>query len=281
MLNDAGITSVGDCQVTDREMTNWLRCRDQGELRLRVSMMVLSSHLRFVEGLGLSAALGDDWLRLAGIKLYTDGALTAGMAYVPCGCATNHAAGRLYHDADEFSALLGAAHRLGLQTGTHAQGPEAIGIVIDAIEAAQNETARSDVRHRIEHCGFPTNEQIARMASLAITPVPQPTHVHQYGEGALRDYGDIAERMYPSGLFQEAGIPVVLSSDVPVSMPDVFLAMWSAVTRRASSGAIIGADCAIDRTTALRGYTIEGARALHREHQVGSCLLYTSDAADE
>ncbi len=31
-----------------------------------------------------------------------------------------------------------------------------------------------------------------------------------------------------------------------------------------------GPECAIDRITALRGYTIEGARALHREHLVGS-----------
>lgn len=270
LLNNAGITSVGDCQVTEREMTNWLRCRDQMRLSLRVSMMVLSSHLHLVEGLGLSAALGDDWLRLAGIKLYTDGALTAGMAYVPCGCSMNHRAGRLYHNAEEFTDLVVRAHRLGLQTGTHAQGPEAIGMVIDAIGQAQRMDPRDDVRHRIEHCGFPSDDQIAQMASLQITPVPQPTHVFQYGQGALRDYGDIAQRMYPSGLFAAAGLPVVLSSDVPVSMPDVFLAMWASVTRRTSSGSVIGADCVITREEALRGYTIEGARALHREHQVGS-----------
>ena len=32
----------------------------------------------------------------------------------------------------------------------------------------------------------------------------------------------------------------------------------------------MGPECAIDRETALRGYTIEGARVLHREHAVGS-----------
>lgn len=270
MLTDAGITSVGDCQVTEREMTNWLRARNDGRLNLRVSMMVLSSHLHLLEKLGIGSTLGDDDLRIAGLKLYTDGALTAGMAYVPCGCSINHRPGNVYHDATEFTDLVVRAHELGLQTGTHSQGPIPIGMVIDAISEAQRRTPRADVRHRIEHCGFPTDEQIERIAELGIVPVPQPTHVFQYGEGARRDYGDIAERMYPSGLFDKAGVPVVLSSDVPVSMPNVFLAMWAAITRRTASGSVIGAACAIDRETALRGYTIAGAWAMHIDHRVGS-----------
>lgn len=270
MLNRAGVTSVGDCQVTEREMTNWLRARDSGRLSLRVAMMVLSSHLPLLEGLGIGSTLGDDELTLAGVKLYTDGALTAGMAYVPCGCAVNHRPGNVYHDADEYTDLVVRAHELGLQTGTHAQGPIPIGMVIDAVAEAQRRQPRADARHRVEHCGFPTDDQIARMAELQMIPVPQPTHVFQYGDGARRDYGEIAERMYPSGLFQQAGLPVVLSSDVPVSMPNVCLSMWAAITRQTARGSVIGPDCAIDRRAALRGWTIEGARAIRREDSVGS-----------
>jgi hypothetical protein len=270
LILKAGITSVGDCQVTDREMTNWLRARDAGRLRLRATLMVLSSHLPYLQGLGLSSRLGDDWLHLGGIKLYADGALTGGTAYVPCGCAMNHRDGYLFHDADEFTELLVAAHELGLQTATHAQGPEPIQMVIDAVAQAQRQSPRVDARHRIEHCGFPTDDQIAALAQAGIVPVPQPTQVHLYGEGALRDYGEMAERMYPSGLFAQAGLPVVLSSDTPVTMPDVFLALWAAETRRLSSGKVLGPECAINRETALRGYTIEAARAMHRENHVGS-----------
>ncbi|MGZ0219484.1 MAG: amidohydrolase, partial [Acidimicrobiales bacterium] len=60
MLSAAGITSVGDLQVTQRELTNWLRARDDGRMRLRATAMVLSSHLDLLEGLGLSARIGDD-----------------------------------------------------------------------------------------------------------------------------------------------------------------------------------------------------------------------------
>ena len=270
MLNRAGVTSVGDCQVTEREMTNWLRARDAGRLTLRVGMMVLSSHLHLLEGLGLASTVGDDDLMISGMKAYTDGALTAGMADVPCGCAAPHRSSVVYHDADEYADLILRAHVLGLQTGTHAQGPGPIGMVIDAVADASRRFPRADVRHRVEHCGFPSDEQIEQMAALGMVPVPQPTHVHQYGEGAYRDYGDVAQRMYPSGLFQRAGLPVVLSSDVPVSMPNVFLSIWAAVTRQTASGRVLGPECRIDRETAVRGWTIEGARALHREHAVGS-----------
>ncbi|MBC8365274.1 MAG: amidohydrolase [Actinobacteria bacterium] len=270
LIVGAGITSVGDCQVTEREMDSWLRARDNRRLRLRVTMMVLSSHLGHLSALGLSSRLGDDRLHLGGVKLYADGALTGGTAYVPCGCDVNHRGGYLFHDTEELEGLLVAAHELGLQTATHAQGPVPIQMVIDAVAEAQRRQPRRDARHRIEHCGFPSDDQIDAIASAGIIPVPQPTQVHLYVEGALRDYGEIAERMYPSGLFADAGIPVVLSSDTPVTMPDVFTAMWAAVTRRTSSGRVVGPECAIDRVAALRGYTIEGARALRREHLVGS-----------
>lgn len=269
-LSRAGITSTCDCQVTEREMTAWLRARQSGRLVLRASMMVLSSHIEHLEGLGFSSAFGDDWLQLGGVKLYADGALTSGTAYVPCGCPVNHRGGYLFHTPDEYQDLLIRAHRLGLQTGTHAQGPIPIGMVLAAIQAAHDISPRHDVRHRIEHCGFPTDAQIEQMAALGVVPVPQSTQVHQYGDGALREYGDIAERMYPLGLFERAGIDVVVSSDAPVTMPDVFLALWTAVTRRASSGRVIGPECALDVGAALKGYTINAARAMHREDAVGS-----------
>jgi predicted amidohydrolase YtcJ len=109
-----------------------------------------------------------------------------------------------------------------------------------------------------------------RMRSLGVWPIPQPSQVWQYGAGIRRELGEVAERMYPSGLFERAGVPVVLSSDTPVTMPDVFRAMWAAVTRQTQGGGMLGAECAISVETALAGYTIRGAEALHRESQVGS-----------
>jgi predicted amidohydrolase YtcJ len=263
----AGITSVADMQVTAREMSSFLALHEQGRLKMRVTMMVLSSYLDQIEKLGLGR-LGDDFLHLGGVKLYVDGSLSSGTAYMPTECCSDEE--HLYHPPPIYTELLGRAHRLGLQTATHAQGPEAIHMVLDAVERAQNLWPGREMRHRIEHCAFPTDPDVARMKDLGVWPVPQPKQVIQFAAGIIKTYGPIGERMYPYGSFVRNGVPVVLSSDAPVTVPDPMMAVWSAVTRQLDGGEIVGPDERIDQASALAGYTINGAAAIHREDEVGS-----------
>jgi predicted amidohydrolase YtcJ len=263
----AGITSVADMQVTAREMSSFLALHEQGRLKMRVSMMVLSSYPDQIEKLGLGR-LGDDFLHLGGVKLYVDGSLSSGTAYMPTECCSDEE--HLYHPPPIYTELLGRAHRLGLQTATHAQGPEAIHMVLDAVERAQNLWPGREMRHRIEHCAFPTDPDVARMKDLGVWPVPQPKQVIQFAAGIIKTYGPIGERMYPYGSFVRNGVPVVLSSAAPVTVPDPMMAVWSAVTRQLDGGEIVGPDERIDQASALAGYTINGAAAIHREDEVGS-----------
>ena len=256
----AGITTVGDCQVTEREIRTFLTARDADRLALRVVMYVLSSHVDSLNRLGLDSWLGDAHLSIGGVKHYADGALTGSTAFLPCGCGAIH--GHLYHPPGELEDLLMASAATGRQTATHAQGPDAIQMVLDALQRAPY---RPDLRHRIEHCGFPSTEQLATMRRLGVVPVPQPTQVHLYGEGVRRDYPDLADGMYPSGRIAAAGVPVVLSSDAPVSNPDGLLACWAAETRLTTAGRVLGANSRISRREAFAGYTAGGAHALRRD----------------
>ena len=274
MLDDAqeaflatGITTVGDCQVTEREMQAFLTARDAGRLTLRVVMYVLSSHVDSLDRLGIDSWLGDDRLSVGGVKHYADGALTGGTAYLPCGCGATH--GHLYHGPGELEDLLVASATAGRQTATHAQGPEAIQLVLDALGRAP---LRPDLRHRIEHCGFPSVDQLTEMCRLGVVPVPQPTQVHLYGEGVRRDHPEVADGMYPSGRIAAAGLPVVLSSDAPVTRPCVMLSCWAAETRLTSAGRVLGDENRITRAQSLSGYTVGGAHALRRD-DVGSLAV--------
>ena len=274
MLDDAqvaflatGVTTVGDCQVTEREMRAFLTARDAGRLTLRVVMYVLSSHVDSLNRLGIDSWLGDDHLSVGGVKHYADGALTGGTAYLPCGCGATH--GHLYHGPGELEDLLVASATAGRQTATHAQGPEAIQLVLDALSRAP---LRPDLRHRIEHCGFPSADQLTEMCRLGVIPVPQPTQVHLYGEGVRRDHPEVADGMYPSGRIAAAGLPVVLSSDAPVTRPCVMLSCWAAETRLTSAGRVLGDENRITRAQSLTGYTVGGAHALRRD-DVGSLAV--------
>ena len=267
-----GVTAIGDAQVSRREFDMYLRLAQAGRLPLRVSMYLLSHLLDEALEMGLVGQFGNAHLSFAGIKFYADGTLGGWTAYFPDGyvgdpCRT----GQLYHEPAEYAALIRRAHAAGLQTATHAQSPTAIEMVVSAIEAALAENPDDDARHRIEHCGLPTPEQIERMATAGIRPVNQPQHYYNWGEGVEEAIGTPGERFNPLGEFERAGVPVTISSDAPVADPIPLEAIQAAVTRVTRRGHRLGPDdLRISALSALRAHTIEGAVSLGREDDLGS-----------
>ncbi|OZB84701.1 amidohydrolase, partial [Microbacterium sp. 13-71-7] len=259
-----GVTAIGDAQVSRREFDMYLRLAQAGRLPLRVSMYLLSHLLDEALEMGLVGQFGNAHLSFAGIKFYADGTLGGWTAYFPDGyvgdpCRT----GQLYHEPADYAALIRRAHAAGLQTATHAQSPTAIEMVVSAIEAALAENPDDDARHRIEHCGLPTPEQIARMAAAGIRPVNQPQHYYNWGEGVEEAIGTPGERFNPLGEFERAGVPVTISSDAPVADPIPLEAIQAAVTRVTRRGHRLGPDdLRISALSALRAHTIEGAVSL-------------------
>ncbi len=272
ILHAAGVTSVVDAQVTGRELRTYFRLRQRGELTLRAEMLVISSLLAELEKLGLGDRLGDDQLAFAGIKLYVDGALTGGTArFVEPYCCEPENHGYLYHDQAELSEMILRADRLGMQTGTHAQGDAAIDIVLAAHAAVRDAGGRADARHRIEHCGAPSREQVKLMAQLGSWPIVQPQYVRRYGDEFVRALGDRAARLSPLGEFRDAGVPLVLSSDAPVCPPWPLEAVHAAVSRATLSGQVLQDDARpLTAYEALRAHTTGAAESIHRERQVGS-----------
>ncbi|MFF9016887.1 amidohydrolase [Streptomyces sp. NPDC014870] len=268
----AGVTTVGDAQASRREMETYLRARADGSLRMRVSAYLTSALLDTALDLGAVRGFGDDLFRVQGVKFYADGTLGGWTAYFPEGYAADcchH--GQLYHSAEEYAELVAKAHRAGLQTATHAQSPFAIGMVLDAIEKAQADVPRADMRHRIEHCGLPTDEQITRMGELGVVPVMQPQHHLRTGDGTLTAVGDLGHRYNPAGPCLPAGVPVVFSSDAPVAPPAPLEAVSAAATRRTVLGTVLGdASLRVSVAEGLHAHTAAAAAALHREHAVGA-----------
>lgn len=267
-----GVTTIGDAQVSKREFETYLRFASSGQQRMRVSMYFLSHLLDQILDLGLTSPFGNAMLATAGIKLYADGTLGGWTAYFPEGyvgdpCRT----GQRYHEPEEYTELVKRAHAAGLQTATHAQSPTAIKMVVDAIEEALAEHPNADVRHRIEHCGLPSPEDIQRMADLGIRPVNQTQHYFNWGESVEQAVGTPGERFNPLGEFEAAGVPITISSDAPVAEPRPLEAIQAAVTRVTRRGAKLGPDCLrVSADAALRAHTLEGAVSIGREHEIGS-----------
>jgi predicted amidohydrolase YtcJ len=269
----AGITSIVDAQVTRRELTGYRAARDRGLLGVRMTAMPISSQLDDFGALGLAGPFGDDRLAIGPMKFYADGALTGGTAAFTTPYGPNREfTGSLYWAAeDEFRTAIATAHAAGWQIGVHAQGDRAIDRVLDAYEAALRAHPRDDHRHRIEHCGGPRPDQVARMASLGVMAIGQPRYFWDAGDAWLRVLDpERAHRLQPYREFIEAGVRFALSSDAPVASYRPLDTIFSAVTRTTVSGAVVGGDQALTIEEAVRAATADAAWSYAADERLGT-----------
>ena len=267
----AGLTTICDPQVTSRELTAYREARARGVLRIRTVAMPLSHQLEQLLAIGLVGPFGDDWLRIGGMKFYTDGAVTGGTAVFsrPMGSGGQYP-GTLYHEPAELAGLLRSAAVAGWQLAIHTMGDKAMGIMLDAVEAAVAAAPYWDARHRIEHATWQTPDQLRRIARLGMVPVNQPGSIVELGDIWRDHLGDRIERATPMREELELGIRPVISSDAFVQSYRPLDTVAAAVRRVTPSGVRVGADQELTIEEALSAHTIDAARALHLDDRIGS-----------
>ncbi len=145
-----------------------------------------------------------------------------------------------------------------------------MGIMLDAVEAAMRARPRPDVRHRIEHCTWPTDEQLRRIAALGMIPVTQPGSITELGDIWLDQLGDRIHRAMPLRAACELGVRPVISSDAFVQSYRPFDTIAAAVRRLTPSGVRVGPEHELTVEEALRAHTIDAARALVLDERLGS-----------
>ncbi len=267
----AGLTTICDPQVTSREMRAYRLARASGDLPIRTVMLPLSHQLDELEAIGLVGPIGDDHLRIGAMKFYTDGAITGGTAMFsqPMGSRGQYP-GTLYHQPAALASLLHRAAGAGWQLAIHTMGDRAMGIMLDAVEAAMAAAPDGDIRHRIEHSTWPTPEQLARIARLGMVPVTQPGSIAELGDIWRDHLGERVHHAMPLRDQLELGISPAISSDAFVQSYRPLDTIAAAVRRVTPSGVRIGPDQELTVEEALAAHTINAARALHLEDRIGS-----------
>lgn len=269
-----GITTIVDAQVSRNELLVYQRVRREGGLCIRTVCLLLSHQLDDLLLLGIEAPLGDDWLRIGGVKFYVDGTLNGGTVAFSEAAMPGRASGTefppsLFWAPDELVGAVERAHSQHLPVALHCHGDIAIEMAVSAVEAAVQAHGRGEYRHRFEHGTYPTPEHLERMANIGITAVVQPVMVHNYGDVLLERFGPAANRFMPYREEIEHGIPVVLSGDNILPYEPLKVMHWS-VNRRTPSGVPIGDEQSLTIDEAIRGYTSEAARTIGMEDSIGS-----------
>jgi Predicted metal-dependent hydrolase with the TIM-barrel fold len=175
--------------------------------------------------------------------------------------------GELYYSDGWIINYIESAHRAGLQTGFHAIGQRAIAQVLNCLEQALLNYPVTDHRFRIEHFGFPDEQDINRAAALGVVISTQPAFTYlRGGPGSVyenRVGPERNQRAYPIRDFITAGITVNGGSDSNVTPINPLMGIHAAVNPPYRQNAITPFE-------AIRLFTIDGAFTAKEEKIRGS-----------
>jgi predicted amidohydrolase YtcJ len=212
-----------------------------GQLKLRVVKSIPLEDLPLAAGLGLRTGFGDDMLRIGSVKAFMDGALgpqTAAMLAPYEGLTDD--CGMLMMDAEQLFEHARLAADNGLSMAVHAIGDRANREALDAYQRLRaherDHLASPPLRHRIEHVQLLHPADAGRLAALNLIASMQPMHATSDMLMADRHWGERAELSYALRTQLQAGACLAFGSDAPVELPNPFLGLHAAVTRRRADG---------------------------------------------
>lgn len=239
-----GLTTVVEAQL--RNMTHVaavLDLQERGLSKIRWQLRVVPGCYEVLDRIGLAAYDPDDdeadaaadWVRLLGVKLYTDGYLGAWIAALrePYSDRPGWSGIRAY-DADTLLFRTREALDRGLTVGTHAIG-DASGQQVLAAYAAAGVTPADRVT--IEHASVMDEALIAQMADLGVIASVQPSFATTDRVFAEDRVGaDRLDGVYAFRAMLDAGVTIVTSSDYPIEVIDPWWTLQRAVTRQELDG---------------------------------------------
>jgi predicted amidohydrolase YtcJ len=204
---------------------------------LRIVFYLPLEGLEHALALRLRSGLGDNFLRIGGVKVFADGALgprTAAMLEPYIGEPENR--GILTLEPEKLREVVRRAAEGGLALAVHAIGDRANRLVLDALEALPPEN-RARLRHRIEHVQLLHPDDVGRLAALGVVASMQPIHAVQDALMADRYWGPArCATAYAWRRLLDAGTVLAFGSDCPVESPNPFLGIHAAVTRSRPDG---------------------------------------------
>ena len=269
-LHRVGLTGVHDCE-DELALRALQALRQRGDLSLRITMHIPADHLDAAIALGLRDGLGDEWVRVYGVKAFADGALGPRSAWMLSPFETDPTnTGIPTLEPEALHELVHKANSAGLSVAVHAIGDAANRAVLDAIAAAP----QPPMRNRIEHVQLLHPADVPRLAQLGVIASMQPIHATSDMRIADLHWGKRSATSYAWRSLLDAGTHLAFGSDAPVEDPSPLQGIHAAVTRRRPDGSPGPQgwypEQRITATEAVYAYTMGAAYASGEEMQKGS-----------
>jgi predicted amidohydrolase YtcJ len=297
LYNGRGITSVGDRSASEAALRIYRTLRDHGELTVRVNATrvlddppgerpaIVAALKRLAsEGQGEPngpTGVGDHWVRVGPLKVFLDGGMLNGTAYMrtPWGVGPAYQItepdyrGLLFVQPGPLALIAEEAARRGWSMTAHTAGEAAMDELLRAYSHADRVVGIRGRRWMITHANFTSAANLALCRELGVGADLQPAWIWKDTRTLSALLGP--ERMawfHPYRKWLDAGVTIGGGSDHMIRLDpieatnpwDPWLGIYVAVTRQTEGAGVLNPDQCLSRLEALRFYTINNA-TLHGE----------------
>jgi predicted amidohydrolase YtcJ len=295
--NSVGLTMICDRNASPGGIEIYQRLKESGRMTVRTRLshqMASIGKLEEIEERIRSVAKhplftgGDDLLRIIGIKMFLDGGMLTGSAYMrePWGVSEIYSItdpqyrGVLFIPKERLVPMVRAALGSGLQFTAHSVGDGAVQTLVETYDELAREKPIGRGMACISHSNFMTREAVETAARLGVMMDIQPAWLYLDSRTLEKQFGYDRLRYFQplKSIFENRGIVgggsdhmQKVGSMRSVNPYNPFLGMATAVTRRAKDvDHPMHMEEALSREQAIRYYTINNAKILRCEEKLGS-----------
>jgi len=293
LYNQHGITSVADRNAGSGEVNLYRTLSKAEELTVRINVArsfdpngPRETIVKRFESLGEATGSGDDFVRIGPIKIFLDGGMLNGTAYMrepwPKGptyqVTEDDYRGLLFIKPEQLKIVVEEAAKHKWQVTAHTAGEGGMDTLLDAYEFVNRMTPIKDLRFCITHANFPSKHNLERCRDLGVVADVQPAWLWKDGATLQKVLGPERMRWFqPYKSWMEyttigGGSDHMLRFDpVKSTNPwDPWLGIAVAVTRKTERGGVHEPNEKLTREQAVRLYTINNAYLTHEEKSKGS-----------
>ena len=295
--NSVGFTSIVDANASQQGLELYRTLLSQNALTCRTYMAYgvdAQQPIDKVEAAIRQAAASplhqhNDMLWLRGIKVFLDGGMLTGSAYMrePWGVSKIYSIedpnyrGVRFIEPEKLYRMAKVALANDLQFTAHSQGDAAVDAMVETYERInRDDFPVRDKRPSITHASFMSREAIDKMKALGIVANLQPAWLYLDGTTLRRHFGaDRLTYFHPYKTLFDQGVTVGGGSDHmqkigslrSINPYNPFLAMWTTIVRQPRGAREpLHPEQNLTREQAIRLYTINNAFLTFEEAHKGS-----------
>ena len=205
------------------------------------------------------------------VKLFSDGAIYSQLMQMKEGYTDGHE-GEWMTPLDLFQEQISMYWDNGYKIHVHSNGDKGIQQVLDFLELDQKRNPRINHRFTLHHMGYYTDDMAEEIKSLGVEASVNPYYLwalaDKYSDNGLGK--ERGENLVRINSLVKRDIPVSFHSDFSMAPMEPLTLVWTAVNRVTSQNSAFSQDQRIPVYEAMRAITIDAARTLNLERQIGS-----------